>query len=298
MLRYVPAVTYYALRCYGVEGQIGQEVTLQAYVDELVAVFREVRRIMKPDAIMFLNLGDTYAANRAQQVPNTRYGDSQPDYAPVTVPDGLKPKDMMGVPWRVAFALQADGWWLRSDIIWQKPNALPGSYTDRPTSSYEHLFLLAKSATYYYDAEAIMEPLAEASVQRNKYAWNSKQRTHDPREKRDGPERPAGALMNERGRNKRDVWSINTQGYGEDHFAAYPEALVEPCVLAGSKMGDVVFDPFLGRGTTGVVAVRLGRRFLGVELNPNYAELARRNIGGQSLNLFSDLATSVPTASI
>jgi DNA modification methylase len=194
----------------------------------------------------------------------------------------IKHKDLVGIPWRVAFALQARGWFLRSEIIWHKPNPMPESVTDRPTKSHEHIFLLAKSAKYFYDHEAIKEPVAESSLERAKYAFHS-----------DAPSTKNNALgdkqgihvdemgtrfVNPSGRNKRDVWTVPTKGYDGAHFAVYPTALIEPCILAGSREGDTVLDPFSGSGTTGVVALRNGRNYLGCELNPEYAELSRRRI--------------------
>ena len=290
----VTSPPYWGLRDYGVAGQLGLERTPEEYVSRLVGVFREVRRVLTDDGTLWLNLGDTYAANRPHQVPSTKGG---PKHSPaqgfegsaMSVPHGLKPKDLVGIPWRMAFALQADGWWLRSDIIWHKPNPMPESVTDRPTKAHEYLFLLSKSQRYYYNAEAIawascnpgnarpakhvVAALAGDPKLRTKAGLFKLQQNWE----RNGP--PATV-------NARTVWTVATQPFPEAHFATFPEALVEPCILAGSAPGDLVLDPFAGRGTVGVVAQRHGRRFLGIDLNPEYCAMARRRIAGP---LFSEL---------
>jgi site-specific DNA-methyltransferase (cytosine-N4-specific) len=263
------------------------EPTPEAYVATMVEVFREVKRALRNDGTLWLNLGDSYAGSGI----------------------GFKPKDLIGIPWRVAFALQADGWYLRSDIIWGKPNPMPESVTDRPTRSHEYLFLLAKSERYYYDAKAIMEPaspstharIAQPNVLSQK---TSKQNGHGRRyagfnERWDAAEDAARGvspktLLGEIGvvknnasftsatadlvleRNKRDVWTVNSEPTPEAHFATFPQKLIEPCILAGSRVGDICFDPFLGSGTVGVVCERLGRRWVGLELSPEYIEIAKR----------------------
>jgi DNA modification methylase len=245
------------LRDYGHEGQIGLEDTPEEYVDRLVEVFREVRRVLREDGTLWLNIGDSYAGGSGN------YG------------SGVKAKDLMGFPWQIAFALRADGWYLRSDIIWHKPNPMPESVTDRPTRAHEHIFLLTKSPRYYYDAEAIKEPA------RN---WGTRDRsqmrdgTTDPKLKHHGL---AGREWEENPmKNKRSVWTVPTKAYKGAHFATFPTDLIDPCVMAGSQESDFVLDPFTGSGTTGVVALRHNRNFIGCELNPEYAQMARDRIYG------------------
>lgn len=277
---------YWGLRDYGTEGQMGLEPTPDAYVANLVQVFREVRRVLRADGTLWLNLGDSY--NNRAKVRETSHQPALNNFTDdvwreraarggcrMSITDGdLKEKDLVGVPWMVAFALRADGWYLRSDIIWHKPNPMPESVTDRPTKSHEYLFLLTKSARYYYDAEAIAEE-GSGRIPGNKVP-----------QKIDGSRNDGGrggifAAQQEpqTSRNKRSVWTVTTQPYPEAHFATYPEALIEPCILAGSRMGDTVLDPFTGSGTTGAAAIRHQRSFVGIELNPDYVALARRRIG-------------------
>ena len=412
----VTSPPYWGLRDYGTAGQLGLEPQPEQYVCNMVAVFREVRRVLRKDGTVWLNLGDSYVSSprgnkpsdhstssltnperqdtvaRPRGVNSQRNGRSNsdkqlsPNHHPL---DGLKPKDLVGIPWRVAFALQADGWWLRSDIIWSKPNPMPESVTDRPTRAHENLFLLSKSARYFYDAEAIREPYSPATIQRvsqptfdrqtggpkdyaitgegihsTRHALENLKQNMTRGAQVKGGDRFTG--FNERwdaaeqsgdipsaGRNKRTVWEIPTQPYADAHFATYPEALVLPCIQAGTsehgvcsvcgapwrrvvertvegfneKEGvaqalrnagatnggtervtlgvtdgvnlrttgweptckheapverAVVLDPFMGSGTTGLVAKRAGRDYVGIELNPAYAEMARRRIGGQA----------------
>lgn len=268
----VTSPPYWGLRDYGDPQQIGLESTPDAYVAQLVAVFREVRRVLADDGTVWLNLGDSYVANGSGQVPQTKShkgsGYAGPNRDGET---GLLAKNLVGIPWRVAFALQADGWYLRSDIIWSKPNPMPESVTDRPTKAHEYIFLLAKAARYYYDAAAI----AEAN------AW-----THNRFGNKDAAARRVGKLTGnmrddadeyaERSsRNKRSVWHVGTQPYPDAHFATFPEALIEPCILAGCPVGGRVLDPFIGSGTTGAVAERLGRRWVGVDLAYQHLSKAR-----------------------
>lgn len=235
---------YWGLRDYGIAHQIGAEPTLDEYIEHLVGVFREVRRTLTEDGTLWLNIGDSYTSGgRTWRAEDTKNPARAMQYRPDT-PEGLKPKDLIGVPWRLAFALQADGWYLRSDIIWHKPNCQPESVKDRPTRAHEYLFLLTRSERYHYDHEAIREQSTDGT----------------------------------RHRNRRTVWSINTEAFPEAHFATFPPALVEPCVLAGSDRGDHVLDPFMGSGTVGEVCVRLGRGCTGIELNPIYAKIAVRRI--------------------
>jgi len=247
----VTSPPYWGLRDYGQEDQLGAEDTPELYVQNLVEIFREVRRVLADDGTVWLNIGDSYVGTGHKgDARDPKYGEGRngQKIALNNKVAGLKSKDLIGIPWKVAFALQADGWYLRQDIIWSKPNAMPEPVRDRCTRSHEYVFLLSKSRTYFYDHEAVKESTTDGSALRN----------------------------------RRDVWSINTQPFKGAHFAVFPEALVEPCVLAGSEVGDVVLDPFCGSGTTGVVAQRLGRDFVGVELNPEYAEIALKRIGVSS----------------
>lgn len=274
----VTSPPYWGLRDYGVTGQLGLEQTPEEYVAAMVDVFREVRRVLRRDGTLWLNLGDSYAGSWSGNSMRPDGGTQRPGgpgFQPLdervparggVVPMGLKPKDLVGIPWRVAFALQADGWYLRSDIVWAKPNPMPESVTDRPTKAHEMLFLLAKSERYLYDADAIREQGVEAR-------GGAPRKVHDVRAQgRHGstsalnePWSPDGT-----GRNRRSVWTIATKPYPGAHFATFPEALVEPCILAGCPEGGVVMDPFAGTGTVGVVAQRLSRRALLIDLNPDY----------------------------
>jgi site-specific DNA-methyltransferase (adenine-specific)/site-specific DNA-methyltransferase (cytosine-N4-specific) len=254
VLKSVPGVTfdccvtsppYWGLRDYGIPHQIGAESDLQDYLRNLVAVFREVRRTLKEEGTLWLNVGDSYTSgNRKWRDADGKNPARAMSYRPPT-PAGLKPKDLIGVPWRLAFALQEDGWYLRSDIIWHKPNCQPESVQDRPTRAHEYVFLLSKSQDYYYGREEVMEPSSVAG----------------------------------KPRNPRTVWSINTEPFPEAHFATFPPALVEPCVKAGSPRNGFVLDPFFGSGTVGLVCLKLKRRVLGIELKQEYAEIARNRLG-------------------
>jgi DNA modification methylase len=268
----VTSPPYYGLRDYGHAGQIGLEETPDAYVARLVDVFREVRRVLRDDGTLWLNLGDSYARAGGEggcganaQVGNTKSGEQRRNLVP---PSGYKPKDLLGIPWMVAFALRADGWWLRQDIIWHKPNPMPESVTDRCTKAHEYVFLLTKSARYFYDADSIRE----APTGRTDALSVINTGADNGREKR--------TLKNDGtiGANARSVWPIATQPYSGAHFATMPPALAERCIKAGSKPGDMVLDPFGGAGTTGLVADRLGRSATLIELNPEYARLARERI--------------------
>lgn len=273
----VTSPPYWGLRDYGHEGQMGLEPTPEAYVSNMVAVFREVRRVLKPTGTLWLNLGDSYAGYHGNKnaaydaAPSNKGGYFENQRKTLVNHNGIKNKDLIGIPWRVAFALQADGWYLRSDIIWHKPNPMPESVTDRCTKAHEYLFLLTKAERYFYDHEAIKEPSVSdhssgnTSRSNNQQEWRSGFGTSVPWE-----QRPT--------RNRRDVWTIPTKPFKGAHSAVMPEALVEPCILAGCPDGGLVLDPFTGSGTVGAVAVRMGRRFLGCELNPDYADMARRRI--------------------
>ena len=249
--------------------QLGLEATPELYVAKMVEVFREVKRVLKADGTLWLNLGDSYAGSGRGNNPNGKQGTNKgtsfdPEYSGV-VPSGLKHKDLVGIPWRVAFALQADGWYLRQDIIWAKPNPMPESVTDRCTKSHEYLFLLTKNERYFYDADAIAEPLETPA--------------HAPGNKKvDASRNDADQMQKVWGlsgtRNKRTVWTVATSPYAEAHFATFPPKLIEPCILAGCPSGGLVLDPFAGSGTTIQVAQQLGRQGVGVELNPAYITLA------------------------
>lgn len=283
----VTSPPYWGLRDYGVGGQIGLEKTPEEYVQKLVEVFREVRRVLRKDGTLWLNLGDSYAGsgrggNNPEYWPKHKMFGKE-GYAdgilgrPCSVPEGLKQKDLVGIPWHVAFALQAEGWYLRSDIIWAKPNPMPESVTDRPTKSHEYIFLLTKSPRYYYDAEAIKE---RGTIPAGTLAAKGSG-------EREGNRRPPEYKEYDGTRNKRSVWTITTKPYSEAHFATFPPELPELCIKAGTKPGDVVLDPFLGSGTTAEVARKLGRVGLGFELNPKYEPL----ISDRSMAEIAELET-------
>lgn len=281
----VTSPPYWGLRDYGVDGQLGLEATPEEYVEKMVDVFREVRRVLREDGVVWLNLGDTYNSNSSnQQYGANGYHGGEAGMARYNKQvKSLKPKDLCGVPWRVAFALQADGWWLRQDIIWAKPNPMPESVTDRCTKAHEYIFVLTKSARYYWDAEAIKEQAVTMP-----HAPGCKPRDLDNFQKRtkaDGSSCSQWAADSQEriwgnGKcNKRSVWTIPTQPFPDAHFATYPEKLVEPCIAAGSKHDDIVLDPFAGSGTTGVVAQKMGRKFIGIELSGDYCAMAKKRIG-------------------
>jgi site-specific DNA-methyltransferase (adenine-specific) len=233
---------YWGLRDYSIPDQLGLEGTLPQYINALRSIFSEVRRVLKDDGTFWFNIGDGYTSgNRGWRAPDKKNPARAMSVRPDT-PDGLKPKDLIGIPWRLAFALQEDGWFLRADIIWNKPNAMPESVKDRPTRSHEYMFMFTKDEKYYYDRAAIMED-----------SGGSK-------------------------RNRRTVWNIHTQGFPGAHFATFPPALVEPCILAATKPGDFILDPFFGSGTAGLVAQQLGRKYIGIELNPEYITLAAERL--------------------
>jgi DNA modification methylase len=274
-----------------IDAQLGLEATPDLYVASMVAVFREVYRVLKDDGVLFLNCGDSYfgesPARKSSAAgfsktwnPADSAGNGGLRRSAARVGD-LKPKDLCGIPWRVAFALRADGWYLRSDIIWSKPNPMPESVTDRPTKSHEYVFLLTKRARYYYNADAIAEPLASSTLRAIEAVIVEKLRKTRPSVDTKGGNQASGAMPISHGltRNIRSVWTIATYPRSEAHFATMPDALADRCIKAGSRQDDVVLDPFCGRGTTGVCAIALGRSFVGIELNPEYVELARLNIG-------------------
>jgi DNA modification methylase len=283
----VTSPPYWGLRDYGVDGQVGLESTLSEYLEKMVAVFGEVRRVLRNDGVVWLNMGDSYASFRdgkhgKQSIAGSERSQPQSGagnrLASSFRETSIKSKDLIGQPWRLAFALQADAWYLRSDIIWAKPNPMPESVTDRPTKSHEHIFLLTKSAKYYYDCDAVRQPNSPATKKRAQYNWCSENTKASNYQEMNGLNRNEEYPINPNGRNLRDVWTIPTQPYPEAHFATFPEEIPKRCILAGSKSGDTIFDPFSGSGTTGLVAVKLGRKYIGIELNPEYAEMSIRRI--------------------
>lgn len=285
----VTSPPYWGLRDYGADGQLGLESTPDEYVAAMVEVFRVVWRVLREDGTLWLNLGDSYASGGRGSMgekgglDGSRHNQTESRRAVEkmgrSVPAGYKPKDIVGIPWRVAFALRADGWYLRSDIIWHKPNPMPESVTDRPTKAHEYLFLLTKSERYFYDTDAVREESSPSSIARARYNGG----TPSPKSVAGaeagvfcGPMSTAKAYG--QGRNKRSVWTVPTQPFRGAHFATFPPALVEPCILAGSAPGDTVLDPFNGAGTTGVVALQHGRRYIGIELNPEYLNMAAERL--------------------
>ena len=294
----VTSPPYYNLRDYGVTSQIGQEATYQEYIESLVDVFREVRRVLKDDGTVWLNLGDSYAGSG--HGGNLGKNKKLKSMTPLkqTPLSGLKKKDLIGIPWRVAFALQEDGWYLRQDIIWHKPNVMPESVKDRCTKSHEYIFLLSKSKNYYFNAEAIKEDSVTfenrqpAIVRNRKYGYTSKLNATHPSynlrrdDKRDtfkqgSPQKRLNRKDSDYDitkRNKRDVWTIPTHPYKGAHFAAFPLGLVIPCVLAGSREGDVILDPFFGSGTVAEAAALLNRNWLGIDINPDYKPLYKQRL--------------------
>ncbi|MCP4626128.1 MAG: site-specific DNA-methyltransferase [bacterium] len=241
----VTSPPYWGLRDYGIPNQVGAEFELLSYIENLRKIFIEVRRVLTIDGTFWLNIGDSYTSgNRGWRATDKKNPAREMKYRPPT-PEGLKSKDLIGVPWRVAFALQEDGWYLRSDIIWHKPNCQPESVKDRPTRSHEYFFMFSKSEKYFYDHEAAKEP----------------------------------SNSNGKPRNRRTVWSINTEGFPAAHFATFPPALIEPVIKVGSQKGDRVLDPFFGSGTVGQVCLNLERRFTGIELNEEYVSLAKKRLG-------------------
>ena len=240
----VTSPPYWGLRDYDSSSQIGAEDQLEDYVAALVQIFAEVKRVLRPDGTVWLNIGDGYTSgDRGWRAPDKKNPARAMSYRPST-PTGLKPKDLLGIPWRLAFALQADGWYLRSDIIWNKPNAQPESVKDRPTRSHEYLFLLSRSERYFYDHEALKEPTKNGSS----------------------------------ARGRRTVWSVPTEPSSLGHAAMFPPGLIEPCILGSTREGDWVIDPFFGAGTVGMVAKEFGRRYAGIELKPEFVDIARRRL--------------------
>lgn len=279
----VTSPPYWGLRDYGCDGQLGLERTYPEFIANMVEVFDLVRQLLADDGTLWLNMGDSYSGSSASggKASSTLVGTPNAlrdgcGTRTKTLSNGLKPKDLVGIPWRLAFALQDAGWWLRQDIIWSKPNPMPESVRDRCTKAHEYVFLLSKSERYYYDADAIAEPFADERQ------GNPGGGGHYAREAfaYAGPNAQSGLQKGEwnadgskSGRNRRSVWTVATQPFKDAHFATFPPALIEPCILAGSRPGDIIFDPFMGSGTVAAVAQRLGRRWLGSELNPAYIRL-------------------------
>jgi len=271
----VTSPPYYGLRDYGEQGQVGLEETPEKYVQKLVEVFREVKRVLRDDGTLWLNLGDSYSGSGKGPAGNLgkTHNEREMTHTHVSgkVPNGLKPKDLIGIPWMVAIALRNDGWYLRQDIIWHKPNPMPESVTDRCTKSHEYIFLLSKSKTYYYDAESIKEPV--------KQDWGTRDRTNGKYHNAGTGLNPHTGLQKSYEKaNKRSVWSVTTKPFHGAHFATFPPDLIEPCVIAGSPEGGIVLDPFFGSGTTGLVAMKNNRKYLGCELNSEYISIANERL--------------------
>lgn len=320
----VTSPPYFGLRDYGVDGQLGLESTVNEYVQNMVEVFRLVRELLHDDGTLWLNLGDSYAGSGRGMTRTGLNDGKNPKTKGLILPkqnagqSNLKPKDLIGIPWRVAFALQADGWYLRQDIIWHKPNPMPESITDRCTKAHEYIFLFSKSRRYYFDHLAIKEPVAESSLKRLSQNIDSQVGSYrvpgkpngpmkavSSRSSRDNfkrenskraaviPNQSCGTHRAERPdseydlltRNKRSVWQVSTKPYKGAHFATFPIDLIEPCIFAGSRVNDVVFDLFMGSGTTAAAALKHGRKYLGCELNPEYEQFQeeRLNICGGEL---------------
>ncbi len=286
----VTSPPYWGLRDYGVAGQIGLEASPSAYVSALAPVFDEVRRVLRDDGTLWLNLGDSYIGyhgnkNASGTAPSDKPGYSENMRETTVGADGLENKNLVGIPWRVAFALQERGWILRSDIIWHKPNPMPESVKDRPTRAHEYLFLLSRSPRYYYDAEAVREPAAESAAHKTSGSRYSFRRAHSKRAQ--GPaNHPQGTHRPDRDdtrycgptRARRGVWTVPTRPFPDAHFATFPPDLIRPCILAGCPVGGTVLDPFFGSGTVGQVCIEEGRNFIGIELNPEYVAMAERRI--------------------
>jgi DNA modification methylase len=281
----VTSPPYYGLRDYGADGQIGLEQTPQQFIDNLVEVFACVWDILADDGTLWVNLGDSYARVGGDSSQKGRHWDNRKNN-PTTGHNryakdmGVKEKNLLGMPWRLAFALQEFGWYLRQDIIWHKPNPMPESVTDRCTKAHEYIFLLSKNQKYYFDSKAIQEPAENAGKVSG--SFKGRQGGAEYHAQSGGIGSDAKEYEN---RNKRDVWSVPVKPYSGAHFAVYPEELIEPCILAGSKVGDIVLDPFFGSGTTGQVCQNLGRKWIGCELNKDYEKLQNERLVQQGLEL-------------
>jgi DNA modification methylase len=290
----VTSPPYYGLRDYGVNGQIGLEETPDEYISKLVSVFREVKRVLKDNGTLWLNIGDSYAgsgkgaAHYPDNVHNFKQATNkgtvnQKNIRGAYTGNGIKSKDLIGIPWMLAFALRADGWYLRQDIIWHKPNPMPESVTDRCTKAHEYIFLLSKSPHYYYDHESIKEPTVyPVGSREDKKRGDFKGKYHAHEEFKHISD-SFRAIRDTR--NKRDVWTISTKPYRGAHFATFPKDLIEPCILAGCPVGGTVLDCFLGSGTVGEVAIENQRNFIGIELNKKYCEMAKKRINNTQIKL-------------
>lgn len=282
----VTSPPYYALRDYGVDGQIGIEETPDKFVENLKNVFHEVKRVLKDDGTLWLNIGDCYCnsngyARASAQFQRKGRNDANANDRDLTAlhNSGFKTKDLIGIPWMLAFALRTDGWYLRQDIIWHKPNPMPESVRDRCTKAHEYIFLLSKSPQYYYDADAIKEPTVSRDT-------NVRDRDVSKLNNTPGRTRMAGLKTNDyEMRNKRDVWTVSTKPLREEHYAAYPEELIAPCILAGCRKDGIVLDPFFGSGTTGRVAGKYNRNYIGIELNPEYVRMNERRTKNVQMEL-------------
>lgn len=280
----VTSPPYWGLRDYGVAGQLGLEDTVAIYLDRMTEVFREVRRVLRKDGTLWMNIGDSYLRQQGRGFNGNKRLSEADRSIKTKRPNFLKEKELLGMPWRLAFALSADGWYLRSDIIWNKPNCIPESCKDRPTRSHEYLFLLTKSPRYYYDIDATREPHKQVSKERilRKRGRQYKYLKAESAETQtiDADLRKA---CHPNGKNKRTVWSVPAKGFKGAHFATFPEKLIRPCIAAGCPVGGTVIDPFFGAGTTAVVAIKTGRKCIGIELNPEYIEIAKRRLSGVQL---------------
>jgi DNA modification methylase len=290
----VTSPPYWGLRDYNADGQLGQEETPEDFVENLCKIFDEVWRVLKDDGTVWLNLGDSYSGSGKgaykdgvvrlsdkSKKQKTNLGSTLGNFT--KQPYDLKPKNLIGIPWRVAFALQARGWILRQDIIWSKPNPMPESVRDRCTKAHEYIFLLTKNAKYYYDNEAIKEDVAPSTIARMKRAISNKHKNINgapgqTKHSMNQPREHDPSRKSETKRNKRSVWTVSTAQYKGAHFAVFPESLVTPCILAGSQEGDIVLDIFSGSGTTGVVALKNNRKYIGIELNADYALLQKERL--------------------
>jgi DNA modification methylase len=279
----VTSPPYYGLRDYGHEGQIGLEETPVEYIKSMVEVFRCVWDVLEDDGTLWLNIGDSYAGSGKGPAGNLGLKNDERNMTHTktsgSIPLNCKPKDLIGIPWMLAFALRADGWYLRQDIIWHKPNPMPESVQDRCTKAHEYIFLLSKSQKYYYDNESIKDPV--------KQDWGTRDRTDGKYHNEGSGLQPhSGLEKSYEMANKRSVWTVNTKPYAGAHFAVFPQELIEPCIMAGSPVGGIVLDPFMGSGTTAQVSQNLGRQYLGCELNQEYKSLQDKRLRQMSLELF------------
>lgn len=289
----VTSPPYYGLRNYGTDGQLGLEESPEKYIERITEIFREVRRVLTDTGTLWLNLGDSYFPHNGTRGNKTPAGDTlrgrENGYQPspkMTTALPVGAKELIGIPWRVAFALQEDGWMLRQDIIWHKPNPMPESVTDRCTRAHEYIFLFTKKPQYFFNQDAIREPLSERRAKQagqlvepgNNAASRKEVIDHDRERGSGGHFDGHKWRMNPKGKNKRDVWTISTQGVKGAHFAVFPDKLAQLCILAGSRPGDTVLDPFSGSGTTGVVALQESRNYIGIEINPAYCAMSEQRI--------------------